>query len=135
VSDHDDSVAFAVDALEFVHDGEGRVRVEIARGLVGEDNLWVRDDGAGDGGALLLAAGELEGEVVFFVFHIEAVEGFGGLDEAAGFVVAGVDEGEGDIFDDREIRDEVEVLENEADFFGSQTGLAAGRDVVDWLVV
>ena len=48
------------------------------------------DDGAGDGGALLLTARKLERKVVFFFFEIEAIEGFGSLDETAGFVVAGV---------------------------------------------
>ena len=135
MSDHDDGVAFRVDALELVHDGDGRFGIEIARGLVGEDNLWVGDDGAGDGGALLLAAGELERKVVFFVFHVEAVERLGGFDEPAGLVVAGVDEGKGDVFDNGEVRDEVEILKDEADFLGAEASLAARGDAVDGLVV
>ena len=61
MGDHDDGVALAVDAFELVHDGEGRFGVEVAGGFVGKDDFWVGDDGAGDGGALLLTAGELEG--------------------------------------------------------------------------
>ena len=38
------------------------------------------DDGAGDSDALLLTARELIGVVIFLFFHVEAVEGFGGLD-------------------------------------------------------
>ena len=53
--------------------------VEIAGGFVGEDDFGVGDDGAGDGDALLLAAGELVGVVVFFFFEVEAVESFGGF--------------------------------------------------------
>ncbi len=105
MGDHDDSVALGVDALEFFHDGEGRVGVEIAGRLVGEDDFGVSDDGAGDGDALLLTAGELVGVVIFFFFHVEAVESFGSLDETAGFMVARVDKGEGNVFDDGEIGD------------------------------
>ena len=50
-------------------------------------------------------------------------------------MVAGVDEGEGDVFDDGEIGDEVEVLEDEADFFGAEAGLAAGGDAGGGFVV
>ncbi len=80
MGDHDDGVAFGVDALELFHDGEGGVGVEIARRFVGEDDFGVGDDGAGDGDALLLTAGELIGVIIFFFFHVEAVESFGSFD-------------------------------------------------------
>ena len=38
----------------------GAIAVEVAGGLVGDDERRVGDDGAGDGDALLLAAGEFE---------------------------------------------------------------------------
>ena len=47
-------------------------------------------------------------------------------------MVAGVDEREGDVFDNGEGGYEVEVLENEADGFGAEMGLAAGGDGGDW---
>lgn len=50
-------------------------------------------------------------------------------------MIAGVDEGEGDVFDDGEVGDEVEVLEDEADFFGAEASLAARRNAVDRFVV
>ena len=102
---HDDGVAFVMDLFKFFHD-EGRgARVEIAGWLVGEDNLGLVDESAGDSGALLLAARELVGVIIFFFFETEAVEGFGGANETTGFVVAGIDEGEGDVFNDGEVGD------------------------------
>ena len=80
MSDHNDSVALGVDTFEFFHNGEGRVRVEVAGWFVGKDDFWVGDDGAGDGDALLLTARELIGVLIFFFFHIEAVERFGSFD-------------------------------------------------------
>ena len=135
MGDHDDGVALGVNALELFHDDEGGVGVEVAGGFVSEDDFWVGDDGAGDGGALLLATGELEGEVIFFFFEVEALKDFFGLDEAAGFVVAGVNKGKSDVFDDGEVGDEVEVLEDEADFFGAEAGLFFGGDAGDGLVI
>ena len=50
-------------------------------------------------------------------------------------MVAGVDEGKSDVFDNRESGDEVEVLEDEADFFGAEAGLTTGGDARDGFVV
>ena len=44
-------------------DLRARARVEVARRLVGEDEAGPRDEGAGDGHALLLAARKLSGRV------------------------------------------------------------------------
>src|ERR1700678_3870590 len=44
---------------EKLHDLAALVRVEVARGLVGQDELWARDQRPGHGDQLLLAAGKL----------------------------------------------------------------------------
>src|SRR5205085_8439169 len=77
VGDHDDGLVEAVvHLLEHVQD-DGRVLgVEVARGLVGEDEGGLRDDGAGEGHALLLAAGELQRLVVHLVFELEHAQDF-----------------------------------------------------------
>jgi hypothetical protein len=59
VRDHDDGGALLVDALEQVHDLARHQRVEVSRGLVGQDQLGITGQHAGDGHALLLSAGEL----------------------------------------------------------------------------
>ena len=59
VGDHDDGGAGGVEVAEEVHDVEAVVAVEVAGGLVAEDELRVGDDRAGHGDTLLLSAGEL----------------------------------------------------------------------------
>ncbi len=64
VGDQHDGAPFEVEVREDREHVLGGVRVEVAGRLVGEDQRGVGDDRAGDGDALLLAAGELGGEVV-----------------------------------------------------------------------
>ena len=65
VCDQDDGQPLlAVELLEHVEDLDAGARVEVAGRLVGEEEGGVVDEGAGDGDALLLAAGEL-GRLVF----------------------------------------------------------------------
>ena len=60
VGDHDDGLAvLAVEVLQQAQDLLGGLAVEVAGGLVADQQGRVGDDGAGDGDALLLAAGEL----------------------------------------------------------------------------
>ena len=64
VGDHDHRLAELVDRLaQQAQDVGARLRVEVAGRLVGEDDGRFGDQGAGDGDALLLAAGELGGPV------------------------------------------------------------------------
>jgi hypothetical protein len=62
VRDHDDGLTELVHGLthEREHFGTG-VRIEVPGRLVGEDDLWLGCQGAGDGDALLLPTGELVG--------------------------------------------------------------------------
>ena len=65
VRDHDDRLAELV--LELAQQAEdvlGVARVEVAGGLVGDDEIGIGDDGARDGDALLLAARERARRVV-----------------------------------------------------------------------
>ena len=52
--------ADVVEALEELHDLDGEVRIQVAGGLVGDEQHRLCDDGAGDSDALLLAGRELE---------------------------------------------------------------------------
>src|SRR5687767_12998614 len=61
VRDHDHGLAGLGEALEHVHDLGRRGRVEVARGLVGEQNRRTVNERAGDRYALALSAGELVG--------------------------------------------------------------------------
>ena len=57
VRDHDDGDAGVVEFLKQPHDFDAGARVEIAGRLVGQHQFGPVDQGAGDGDALLLAAG------------------------------------------------------------------------------
>ena len=74
VGDHQDGlVELAAGGAEHLEDGVGVLGVEVAGGLVGEDDGGAGDEGAGDGDALLLAAGELVGAVVQAAVDAEQV--------------------------------------------------------------
>ena len=67
VGDDDEGDALTVEFEEEIDDFGAGGGVEVAGGLIGEDNFGVVDDGAGDTDALFLAAGEVvgfEGEAV-----------------------------------------------------------------------
>ena len=61
VSNHEDGVAGTVELAKELEDDGFVGFVEIAGGLVGEDELRLIDEGTGNGHTLLLAAGELGG--------------------------------------------------------------------------
>ena len=56
MGDYDDGAAFGVDGLEEIGDFFLGLGIELAGGFVGEDDVRVVDEGAGDGNALFLAA-------------------------------------------------------------------------------
>ena len=77
VGDHEDGLAEAlVEVAEEIEDDVGIFGVEIAGGLVGEEDGGTVDDGAGDGDALLLATGECAGLMLHTGFDAEHVQDF-----------------------------------------------------------
>ena len=106
--------------------------VEVAGGLVAEQQIGVGDDGAGDGDALLLAAGELAGEVVEAVAEADELERGGGVFDALALLEVGELQRQFDVFEGGQHRDQVERLEDEADVVVAPAGdgavgeLAAG---------
>ncbi len=69
----------AVDVLQRVHHDLGVARVERGDGLVGQHDVGLLDQGAGDGDALLLAAGQGLGALAGHPRHVEAFERRQGL--------------------------------------------------------
>jgi hypothetical protein len=67
VGGHDHRGAGAVDAVEQAHDADRGGRVEVAGGLVGQQDQRPVHEGPGDRHALLLAAGELVGKFSIFL--------------------------------------------------------------------
>ncbi len=93
--------------------------VEVAGGLVGEDEVGIVAEGAGDGGALPLSAGEELGGVIGSLGKadlIEELEAFG-----AGEGIACDAGGHEDVFEGGEIVEEIIGLEDEADVAVSES--------------
>ena len=121
VGDHDDRLAQLVDRP--AHEAEdlgARARVEVAGGLVGEDDVGLAGQGPGHGHALLLAARQLAGTVP------QAVGQAGGGHHAVEPLLVGLAAREvgreRDVLGRGERRHQVERLEHEADVVAPQLG-------------
>ena len=115
VGDHDDGGAGGVQVAEEVHDVEAVLTVEVAGGLVAEDELRVGDHGTGDGDALLLTAGELLRIVARPVDHVHALQHLVDLRLALRLAEPDVAQRQLHVLEDVHVIDEVEALEHEAD--------------------
>ena len=111
----DDGRALVVQLPQHVHHLFSLSGVEVARGLVGEDQRRPPDQGAGDADALLLAAGELMREQVLLGHHLEAVEQLAHPRLAPGPLHLLVEQGHLQVFVNRLLVDQVIGLEDEAD--------------------
>ena len=80
----DGGFLFASEASDELDDGVTGGGVEIAGGFVGEKNRRLVDEGAGDGGALKLSAGELVGAVVGAIGELDGGEEVAGAGTGEG---------------------------------------------------
>ena len=103
-------------------DGGAGGGVEVARRFIGKENGGLMNEGAGEGGALKLAAGELVGSMMGPVGESDGGQQF--LGTLAGLSVdsAGKEEGEKNVFLDGEGGKEMKKLENKSDFKTSEGG-------------
>jgi hypothetical protein len=110
----------AVQVEEHVDDPMGGIAVEVAGGLVGEEQFGLRDEGAGDGDPLLFAAGELDGIVIGAVLEPDLFE----KAEGVGRVGSGAAEfqRDEDVFQGGQGWKELEILEHEPDVFVADAG-------------
>ncbi len=117
VRDEDDGdAALRVQPLEQAHDLRAGLRVEVARRLVGQDDGRLGDQRAGDGDALLLAARQLVGVVLQPVAQPDGFQRLAGPLTPLARTHAGVDQRLLDVVDGRRAAQQVERLEDEADF-------------------
>ena len=72
MGDDDEGGAGFVDFVKRIEDLVGRLRVEVACGLVGEDDGWTVGDGAGDRDALLFAGAQLGRVMVGALGEVES---------------------------------------------------------------
>jgi hypothetical protein len=123
VGDEDDGGFFLPgEGSEEIDDDGAGGGVEIAGGLVGEENGGAVHEGAGESGTLELAAGELVGAVMGAVGQTDGLEEAVGADFAGGVGAAGEEKGKEDVLFHGQGGEEVEELEDEADFELAQAG-------------
>ena len=122
VGDEDDGVALGVEVVEERHDLLAGLGVEVAGGLVGEDDGGTVDQRAGDGDALALAAGELVGLVHHAGAEVDGLEDGLGAFGALGGGRAVVDERQLDVVEGGGAGEQVEGLEDEADLLVADAG-------------
>ena len=97
-----------------------RLAVEIAGRLVGEQHVGVGDDRAGDGDALLLAAGKLGRRMVPPVLEADLVERRHRRLAPLRLVLAAIEQGQLDILERVGAGEQVEALEDEAEIAAAE---------------
>ena len=117
----------ALGASDFIAHLEAEFGVEVGEGLVEQEEVRVDGEGAGEGDALLLAAGELGGASAGVIGHPDDVEEFAGPLVSLSPSLASHLEAESDVLEDAHVRPEGVVLEHHA--AASPVGRSA-RDVV-----
>jgi hypothetical protein len=123
---HHRDPGLAVEALQDLHDLDAGPAVQVAGGLVGQDQLGLVHEGPRDGHPLLLAAGELVGSVVGAAAQPDRLEEGAGPAMALGGwpVFPVVDEGQLHVLEGGRPGQQVEALEDEADRPIAQDGAA-----------
>ena len=111
-----------VQPLEEPHDLLAGLGVEVAGGLVGQQDRGLHDQGAGDGHALALAAGELVGPVGHAGAQVHHLQGALGHPQPLLLGHPGVDEGQLDVVQGGGPGQQVEGLEDEADLAVADRG-------------
>jgi hypothetical protein len=122
VRDEDDGVALGVKVVEERHDLDRGLRVEVAGGFVGQDDGRAIDECTGNGDALTLAAGELVGLVHHALGEVYLRQDFLGALDALGCGRAVIDERQFDVVQRGGASEQVECLEDEADFLVANAG-------------
>ena len=118
VRHHQDGMASIMQFTENLDDHRFVGLVEISGGLVGENDLRLIDQRARNGNALLFATGKLRGEMRQPLAEAHAPQRFFSLRFVRDTVEILC---EHHVFNRRKIRHEMELLEDEADFFRAVT--------------
>ena len=131
VRDHADRRAARVQFLQQIHDGFAVARIEVAGRFVGQEDGRFAGERARDRDALLLTAGELARQMFGAMPHADALERF--VDESFAFARAhaAIGQRQLDVFVNGQVADEIEALENEADFAIANAGTFRKGEVRD----
>ena len=113
--DHNDGHAgISLDFAKQREDGLAGGSVKIAGGLIGKENSGAIDQRAGDGRALLLAAGKLARAMADALFESDALEGLADARGSFGAVDFREAQRKFDVFFERHPREKIEGLKNHA---------------------
>ena len=118
---------------EEINDAIAGGGIEVAGGLVGEEEAGAGDEGAGEGDALLLAAGEFAGAMGEAMGESDFVEGGGGAGQRVAF--AADEERHGDVLLSGELGEERLNLPDEADVGVAEVGELIGVELGEVLLV
>ena len=129
---HDDGASLAVQFAQQAQDDLFVDRVQIAGGLVGQNDLGIVDQGARDADPLLLPAGKVGRQMPGAVLQAHMGQGRQRL-PLVGHAVKVL--GQHDVFERGEVRDQVELLEDETDFFGASAVQVLGGNPGDVFAV
>ena len=131
----DDDQAGAAGAYrgqQHLHGSLGGQGVQGAGGLIGEKDARTGHQRPGDGGPLSLPARELGGALVQVFAQSQLAQGLAGLGQRPSARGAGQEQGDGDVVQGGEVRQELAELEDEAELVQAQAaagGLVQRRDV------
>ena len=116
VGDQDKIASLLAEFLNDVEHFGGHFRIERGSGFVKQQEFGLDGDGAGDGDALTLAAGQFGGAFRGVIFEAETGEklagDFGGI---GGRMLMHLFQRQGDVFQRGEMREKIEGLEDRAD--------------------
>jgi hypothetical protein len=115
VGDHADSRASLVKLSHQVHDRFAVSRVQVAGRLVCQQDQGFAGDGSRNSYTLLLAARKLTREMAFSMGHTNSFKRFFNTSPSFSGFHAAVYEWKLDVFEDRQIPDQVEALKDESD--------------------
>jgi len=124
VGDHYDGDSLVVEFLKNAHHFNGGFAVEIARWLVGEQDLRLIDERSRDRHALLLSSGKLAGKMSRAVRESDRGQGpFRALAHVpARAAMPAIEHRQLDIFECGRAREEIETLKNETELFVAKVG-------------
>src|SRR4029434_3491950 len=105
--------------------------MEVAGRFVGQDEFWFGDDGACDADQWWLAAGELARVKVLFADDRKPINGIGDERGALRFAVASIGERDVEVLVNRQVIEQIVVLENKADLLVTQSGALLWLEAVD----
>ena len=129
MGNHDDRFSeFLIQPLEEIHDLLSRVSIQVSRGLVGEEECRIGDNGSRNGNPLLLTSGELAGIMLHPVLQADQTQSRLDVIVPLRLAQPGEQERQLHVFKSREHGNQVEGLKNKSDVVVAPMGqLAIGH--------